>query len=136
MDNLFNISESTSLAFHSLALMAEKAPKRLSVKTLASDLEASEAHLAKVMQRLHKAGFISSVRGPSGGFVISRPVDEISFLNIFEVLESPVALNGCPIGKNRCTMSRCIFDGRMRKINNEILDVLKDIKLSDFSNKT
>ena len=133
MSSLLNISEGTSLAFHGLALMAEKAPERLNVKSLAADLHASEAHLAKVLQRLNKAGIISSVRGPSGGFVLNKPVDEISFLNVYEILENPVTLEDCPLGKTQCSFSECIFAGKLSKISRDIYHALEEIKLSDFS---
>ena len=133
MNHLLNISEGTSLAFHSLALMAEKAPTRMNVKNLAAFLDASEAHLAKIMQRLNKVGIISSVRGPAGGFVLEKPADEISFLQIYEILESPVELTSCPLGKDFCRMQSCIFQGKLKALNREIYQALSDIRLSDFS---
>ena len=96
MNKLVNISEGTSLAFHGLALIAESAPERLNVKTVAERLYASEAHLAKVFQKLGKAGIVSSVRGPSGGFILEQDPEKISLLKVYEILESPVNLEGCP----------------------------------------
>lgn len=133
MNNLLNISEGCSLAFHGLALMAENAPKRLNVKSVAAELQASEAHLAKVFQRLNKAGIISSVRGPSGGFVLNDPAGEISFLNVYEALEGAVSLDSCPLGKQVCTFHNCIFQGKLSKITRDMYKALDDIKLSDFT---
>ena len=48
--NLVNLSEATSLALHSLVLIAKKQPLRMNVKVLAEKLNASQAHLAKVFQ--------------------------------------------------------------------------------------
>jgi Rrf2 family protein len=132
MNNLLNISEGTSLAFHGLALIAERTPGRLSVKALAGDLRASEAHLAKVFQKLNKAGIVSSFRGPTGGFVLNKPAGEISFLDVYEILESPVLLNNCPLGKSMCSMHRCIFEGKIQGISRDIYEALQKIKLSDF----
>ncbi len=133
MNSLLNISEGTSLAFHGLAMMAEKSPERLNVKVLAKALDASEAHLAKVMQRLNKAGMISSVRGPSGGFILNKAPQEIDFLQIYEIIESSVNLAGCPLGKATCSQKRCIFDGTMQNLNKQIYSALKQIRLSDFA---
>ncbi len=133
MSSLLNISEGTSLAFHALALIAEKAPERQNAKSLAADLHASEAHLAKILQRLNKAGIISSARGPSGGFILNKPAEEISFLDVYEVLESSVTFEDCPLGKNQCSFTSCIFAGKLSKIIRDAYHVLEDIKLSDFS---
>lgn len=133
MNNLINISEGTSLAFHGLALIAARAPERMNVKSVAAELHASEAHLAKVFQKLNRAGFIASVRGPAGGFELNRPAEEITFLNVYEVLEAPVELDSCPLGRKMCSFHSCIFEERMQKISREIYNSLKEIRLSDFN---
>lgn len=133
MNNLLNISEGTSLAFHGLALIAENAPKRLNVKSVAAELQSSEAHLAKVFQRLNKAGIISSVRGPAGGFVLNGPADKVSFLNVYEALEGEVKLDSCPLGKQICTFKHCIFQGKLTKITRDMYNALDEIRLSDFT---
>ena len=133
MNKLVNISEGTSLAFHGLALIAQSAPERLNVKTVAEKLMASEAHLAKVFQKLNKAGIISSIRGPSGGFVLDESAEQISLLRVYEILESPVRLGGCPMGREKCSFHDCIFESRMHKVSLEIYKILEEVKLSDFA---
>ena len=130
--NLVNLSEGAYLAMHSLALVARKQPDRLTVKHLAEELDASQAHLAKVFQKLSKAGFVKSVRGPAGGFILSRPADEISFLDILEAMEGPVSTGACPFGKEKCAFSHCIFTKNIHRISDDIYKTYKDIKLSDF----
>ncbi len=132
MNNLLGFSEGASLAFHGLAMIAEKAPERINVKYIANELCASEAHLAKIFQKLTKAGIISSVRGPAGGFVLNRSAEAITFLDIYEIIESKVEMTGCPLSRTNCSFSKCIFDERMSKIRREVYELLKDIKLSDF----
>ena len=51
-----------------MALLAAHPRERMSAGRIAELLGASQAHLAKVMQRLVKAGLVDSVRGPGGGF--------------------------------------------------------------------
>jgi len=137
MNKLINISEGTSLAFHGLALIAKKAgsesPERVNVKIMAESLSASENHLSKVFQKLNKAGIVSSVRGPSGGFILEQPADEISFLQIYEILEGAAISKGCPMGRGKCSFHACIFEQKMHHISNQIYDILKNIRLSDFS---
>lgn len=133
MNHLINISEAASLGFHGLALIAREAPKRLNVRIVAKELHASEAHLAKVFQSLSKAGLVSSQRGPSGGFVLKRPAEEVSFLEVYEIIESPIHLTDCPIGYSQCGFHACIFEQKLNNINREILKTFENIKLSDFT---
>lgn len=133
MKSLINISEGASLALHSLALIAARRPEKLNTKTLAQRLNASKAHLAKVLQKLSKAGLVQSYRGPTGGFTLNNPADEITLLNIYEVIEGEVNLGDCPIGIDECMFSRCIFNDSLNKISQQIYETLQKIKLSEFS---
>jgi Rrf2 family protein len=132
MSSLVNISEGSSLALHGIAIVAIKSPERVNVKLLAKTLEASEAHLAKVFQRLAKAGFVKSVRGPAGGFVLAKAAKEITLLDIYEAIEGRVNLQYCPLGKDRCQFTHCIFGDKLNKISEQIYSDLKEIKLSSF----
>ena len=133
MSHLINISEAASLALHGLAIVAQKSPNKVNAKYLAEKLNASEAHLAKIFQRLSKSGLIRSFRGPTGGFVLNKPAEEISFLDIYEIVESKIILNDCPLDKAGCAFENCIFGDALKNISQSIYETFKNIKLSDFT---
>ena len=130
--SLTNVSEGASLALHSLALIAQKQPERMTVKVLAEELNASQAHLAKVFQKLSKSGLVKSLRGPSGGFVLNRDPEDISFLDIYEIIEGKVELGGCPLGKTSCTFKTCIFSNELNRISADIYETFKRLRLSAY----
>jgi DNA-binding IscR family transcriptional regulator len=43
--------------------------------------------LPKVLQRLAQVGFLSSTRGPNGGFVLRKKPADINLLQIYEAIE-------------------------------------------------
>ncbi len=133
MKSLVNVSEGAYLALHGLAYIAQETPKRVSVKKLAEVLHASEAHLAKVFQKLSKAELVKSVRGPAGGFKLNRSAEKINFMQIYEVIEGEVKLNGCPLNKINCAFQSCIFNQELNRISRDIYDTFKNMKLSDFT---
>ena len=133
MSNLINVSEAASLALHGLALVAQQSPNKVNAKCLAKKLDASEAHLAKIFQRLSKSGLIRSFRGPTGGFVLNKPAKEICFLDIYEIVESKIILNDCPLDKAGCAFENCIFGDALKNISQSIYETFKNIKLSDFT---
>ncbi|MDA3812629.1 MAG: Rrf2 family transcriptional regulator [Candidatus Cloacimonetes bacterium] len=132
MSNLINISEAASLALHGLVLIAKNQPLRMNVKVLAEELNASQTHLAKVFQNLSKAGLVRSLRGPSGGFELNKSAEDITFLEIYEIIDSKIMLGECPLGKNHCVFQSCIFDNELNRISTDIYDTFKKMKLSDF----
>jgi len=84
------------------------------------------------MQRLSKEGFISSTRGPSGGFVISRDPSEISFLEIYESIEGKIEVSKCPMSKPVCPFDKCIMDNIYNRMTLEFRDYLKGQMVNDY----
>ena len=58
MPTVLRISDAAALALHAMVMLAEAPERRMSAKAIASELDASQAHLAKVLQRLAKAGLV------------------------------------------------------------------------------
>ena len=135
MNNLVNISEGTSLAIHGLGLLADRAPERVNVKMAAESLRASEAHLAKVFGKLQKSGLVSSTRGPTGGFSLKKAPEDISFLEVYELFESAVDADACPMGQKHCTFGTCFFGDRIHKVSREIHNIMKNTRISDMKEK-
>ena len=134
MKNLFNMSEAVFLAVHSLTYMARKYPERVNIKELAKNLDASEAHLSKILQRLKKSAILDSVRGPNGGYTIRKEATGISILDIYEAIETQIDKTSvvCPFGKRECIFGKCLFGGKFIKIYNEIYDIMKNTYISDY----
>jgi Rrf2 family protein len=47
-------------------------------------------HLLKILQQLVRAQILSSERGPAGGFVLRKPPNEITLLEIVEAIDGPI----------------------------------------------
>ena len=47
-------------------------------------------HLLKILQQLVRAQVLSSERGPAGGFVLRKPAQDITLLEIVEAIEGPI----------------------------------------------
>ncbi|MBU1537587.1 Rrf2 family transcriptional regulator, partial [Myxococcota bacterium] len=88
MLNSLPISEASNLAIHALAVINNLgAGKRLSVAQISTVLEVSQSHLAKVMQKLVKAGFVDSSRGANGGFILARSAKSLSLFSVVKVID-------------------------------------------------
>jgi len=132
MPGIFHIPEMVSLALHGMVYIAGTGREPVNVREICQSISCSEAHLVKALQRLVKKGLLYSIRGPKGGFGLSRPAAEISLLEIYQALEGPVELGGCPTHRRECNFSRCILDGIPDTMNREFIAYLESRKLSDF----
>ncbi len=132
MAGFFHFSEAISLAVHAMEIMAREKNTIFTARILASRLNASEAHLAKVFQRLVKTDLVVSFRGPNGGFRLKKEPEDITLLEIFNAIEGPVRTDICPMIKETCPFSQCIFSGIMFKFQKEFMDFIEKNRLSDF----
>ena len=132
MKKILCISDATTLAMHTLGVLAVNGEKVQSTKELASLLNASEHHLSKVLQRLAKSGFIRSVRGPTGGFCISQGWEETKLMEIYELMEGSFRPSFCLLGNPVCREGHCILGNLLKDINNQIEEVFDKTKLKDL----
>jgi len=133
MSTALRISEAASLAFHTMALLSAEPDRRHSARELAETLRVSEAHLAKVMQRLARRGFVDSVRGPGGGFSLGSGAGDVTLLEIFESIEGPFNPSNCLLGGMLCGGRRCIFGDLVKTVNDEVLAYLSGTRICQLA---
>ena len=132
MSGILHFSEAASLAVHGVLLLAAPGAEQRTVHSLAASVGASEAHMAKVVQRLGKAGILVSTRGPRGGVSLARPAGEISLLAVYEAVEGPLDRGGCVLGRSACPFGACLFGGLLERVSGEVRDFLSATTLEDF----
>lgn len=76
------------LAFHT-------ADGPVALREIAERQEVSESYLEQVFASLRKAGLITALRGPQGGYTLARPATEISAGDVIRALEGPIAPVHC-----------------------------------------
>jgi len=134
MNSVIKISDAANLGIHAMAHLATSDPNCAhAVVEIASELGVSEAHLAKVMQRLVRAGLVASRRGPGGGFVLGRPAALITMLEIYEAIDGPLGAGGCLLGHERCLYGDCLFGDLVPRMNREVRELLSKRNLSTLS---
>ena len=131
MAKLFNISEATIIAFHSLALMDKESSLR--AETVSTTTNASKNHVLKVLNLLSKHGFIKSTRGPKGGFQLNKKPESIKLLDVFEIIEGPILPSPCGLKMEQCPFNKCVFGDITFQLTQMFVDFLKNKTVQDFS---
>jgi Rrf2 family protein len=128
---MLKISDAVNLAFHAMMILATDPDARpMSVSWMAQRLRASDNHLAKVMQRLHKVGLVTSKRGPKGGFTIGRPPATVSLLEVYESIEGPISKRECLLSEPLCDGTCCLLGGLLGTINGQVRTHLANTTLA------
>jgi Rrf2 family protein len=131
MSNIVALSEAASIGLHSMVLIAQ-AEEVLNVGQIADRIQSSRHHVAKILQRLVKDGYISSNRGPSGGFILKKNPEEITLLNVFESIEGKFDVQSCPGDKELCPFGDCLLGDLSHRISGEIRDYLAGKTLKNY----
>ncbi len=135
MTGLVNISEAASLGLHTMALLAQNGRQRHTTQEIAETLKASAHHLAKVMQRLTKAGLVTSVRGPQGGFLVERPAGEITLLEIYEAVEGRLTPHGCFFRAPVCVGTDCVLGEVILSVHQQLERHFSKTTLDELSGR-
>ncbi|MGC2196881.1 MAG: SUF system Fe-S cluster assembly regulator [Terriglobales bacterium] len=90
--------------------------------------------LAKILQRLAKAGLLHSQHGINGGYTLARAAREISAYEVIRAIDGPLFITSCITVRGECDQTeRCTIREPLRKVNQSIEDVLKKIKIAEMA---
>lgn len=73
---------------------------------IAEEMRIPRPFLAKILQKLARAGITKSVRGPRGGVQMVKDPSTITLLDVVEAIDGPITMNRCGIDKHSCISSR------------------------------
>ncbi len=132
--SILRISEALSLGLHAMAYLSSAPEKPRRVKEIAKRLKASEAHLSKVLQALARAGLLKATRGPKGGYMLAKKPEEISLLDIFEVINGPLKDQRCLFKEPLCSGERCLLGNLLEDVNRLVREHFSKTTLKEAQN--
>ena len=96
------IKRHTDYALRALVYLALLPNQVVTAGEIAESQDVPVEFLQKILQRFVKSGMVKSHRGAQGGFSLAKEPAEITVLNIVEVMQGPVVMNRCLLGKDGC----------------------------------
>jgi len=136
MANILKLSDATALALHSMVHLALDPERQSTTAEISEIFEFSRHHLAKVHQRLRKAGLITSQRGPSGGVLLAKDPAKISLLDIYETMEGPIKCNPCLFDNEVCPRENCMLSNLLSPLANQVHDYFKNTSLEKIARES
>ncbi|KPQ08474.1 MAG: Rrf2 family transcriptional regulator, nitric oxide-sensitive transcriptional repressor [Rhodobacteraceae bacterium HLUCCA12] len=125
----------TDYGLRMLMRMASKPDQAFSTAELAQEFGLSRNHLTKIMQRLARAGIVTTRRGGGGGAILAREPSEIGLGDVVRLLEEGQALVECfAPGASSCTIDGCCgLKARLRGAERAFLAHLDRSTLADIA---
>jgi Rrf2 family protein len=138
MQHVLRISRKIDYGLRAMIYLASiAADSVVPFREIARQMDVPEDFLAKILKTLVDEGLVKSTRGPHGGYALAKPPTEISFLEVIEAVEGPVALNVClDEGDDACRhTSACTMVSIWKAGQDKMLDVYRQAKISDLAFK-
>ncbi len=103
--------------------------------SLAGDTGIAEPTVAKVLKILAQSGLVEGVRGPRGGYRLTRPLASVPLSEVIVAVDGPIALTACVDGgSGMCEAEAiCPVRGRWDPVNDAIRRALSGITLADLA---
>jgi Rrf2 family protein len=104
-----------------------------SAKDVAESYGIPPEALAKILQRLVKAGLLISQHGTNGGYILARDAEKISAFEVIRAIDGPLFITSCITVRGECDQTdRCTIREPLRRVNESIEQVLKGISISEM----
>jgi len=107
--------------------------KPTTIREISERQDVSVAYLEQILGALRRAGLIQSIKGPGGGYILSRKPSAIPIGEILGELEGPVAITSCLNPEEGCSrVETCVTHLLWRSLGEKIQDFLNTITLEDL----
>ena len=103
-----------------------------SAKDLADAHGIPQELLAKILQRLAKAGLLVSQHGTNGGYVLAREAAAISAFQVIQAIEGPLFITSCVSTRGCGQTDRCTVREPLQQVRQGIEQVLTRLTISDL----
>ena len=98
----------------------------------------SLSYLEQLFSKLRRQGLVKSMRGPGGGYSLSRNPEDIAISSIIMAVDENLDVTNCgnsTIGYNE-DHKRCLTHNLWMDLSNRIQSFLDDISLQDMMDKS
>jgi Rrf2 family transcriptional regulator, iron-sulfur cluster assembly transcription factor len=92
-----------------------------------------ETFLAKIFQKLARAGVLQSSRGAIRGYALARRPKDIKVKDIFLAIEGPDLFDRCVFWSDRCAESNpCPMHSRWKRVRRQVEKMMEEATLADL----
>lgn len=93
------ISQTAEYALRSVVFLGSQVGQPVTTQRIAAATRVPVGYLSKVLQGLGKAGVVEAQRGLRGGYVLARPIDELTILDVINAVDPIRRIAGYPPGQ-------------------------------------
>jgi Rrf2 family cysteine metabolism transcriptional repressor len=132
------ISRRTDYATRALLALALDRNGSMKLEELAQRTGAPQSVLEQVMPAMRSAGLIRSERGPSGGYRLNKPPDEITLERVVRLFQGQLAPIGYATRRSPDSAPRFVADslrGTWSDVRDATIEILEQTTFADLAER-
>jgi len=131
---MLRLSKLTDYGTVIMTHMARQPARVYSAAEVATAIGVTVPTAGKILKTLARENLLQSLRGAHGGYLLSRPPDQISIAQVIDALEGPVGVTECSAALGLCAQeSSCSLRANWQRVNQVIRHVLNNLTLADMT---
>ena len=110
----------------------------IALADVADRQEISLSYLEQIFGKLRRGGLVNSVRGPGGGYMLSRSAADTRISDIILAVDEPIQTTRCKPGSPfgcKSNQSRCLTHDLWEELGHQIYIYLSSVSLEDVVQK-
>jgi Rrf2 family iron-sulfur cluster assembly transcriptional regulator len=108
----------------------------VSINNLSEQEQISSVFLEQIFFKLRKAGIVSSVRGPGGGFYFAQPLEKLTINKILDAAGEDLNLSSCDKHVQHCSrLGMCLSHEVWAEVTDLINNFFSNITLAAILEK-
>ena len=132
------LSNSSKYAIKAVLYLALKTneKKRVMVKDISKPINVPQPYIAKLLQHLSREGIISSVKGPRGGFYLSKENKQRTLMDVINVIDEEFKLTSCILSLEKCNTEKpCPLHDMISPSKTVFTKSFTEITIEEYSNR-
>ena len=132
---MLRLSQKADYALMAMKHLAQKpGSPSTSAREIAEQYDIPLELMAKVLQRLVRAGLLVSTQGTRGGYTLSRASSSISVADVIEAIDGPFTVTACSSENNDCDQyGKCSIRAPLWQIRERIAATLGMVTMAEMA---
>ena len=129
-------SETVKYALLALAYLALNKDRLVKVEEIAEVQKIPKPFLSKIFHKLARERLLRSYKGPTGGFTLAVPPEQITIMDVIRCLDEDYKLDYCALRPGKCEewqVSPCGVHEKWTHLREVILDYLKTTTIAQLA---
>lgn len=131
-------SQKTKYALRVVLLLSLKSDTgdKVSGQEVAKNLKVPAAFTGKILQELARKNIVSSVKGPGGGFYLSKQNRKKPLLEIVKAMDDMQFFTSCGLGLTECSETHpCPVHDDFKAVRNKLLHLFASKTINEISDE-